>query len=774
MSTVQAQGQILLVKGAVRAVDASGHERLLHVGDVLLPGEKLIVPQGGDVQIADGEGRPPMDIEGPREVTLSAEALHLPDPTDASVAPLDAQARQVLASLEAGQDPFQNLARAEAGLDGGNGGEDGSHGFVRLLRIAENVSPLSEALHLPESHDIPTANGAGLAALQTVHAAATFGGDTQGSVVEDRQVSTNGQLTNSQPQNLSYVPEVVKGAYGSLTVDSTGKWSYTLDDRSHVLLEGEKASESFTATLSDGKSFTIGIGITGTNDVAAITGQDRAEFTENQKVASDGTLAGGGKLDTVDPDRGQAHVDPATLQFKGQGTPVGTLVIDADGHWTYKVDNNRYEVQHLGPNDTLTETFTVKSVDGTATHDIVVVVHGVNPDPGLVGVHGSGMDNAGRPLTDVGYVAANAPVENGKMVVSGLLWADPNTDTQGNPVAHPVNYQFSAHVTPPAGAWGTLQVNADGSWKYLVDPAHLADLHGSTRVETFTVFLNDGQGHDVAAHTVSVQLSPSPLQITGLDHASVTANIGVDQSGYLDASGTLTFTNPDGTGDRAHPVTWHVANDPNHDAWGTLTIDSSGHWTYKLNNWSDSVQGLGPGRTHVEHLTVTAVDGYTTHEITITIKGNERDLSLPTLDPDNVGSFSGNTNDITHQTVWSWDPENFDKTHPATTTDLLDTFSTSNHDVLDLQSLLNNEHATVDSLKHYLSFGTQQDAVTGKINTVIHVSQDGEFQDGMTAYNHLQHQSKQIILQGVDLVHGATDATIIQQLLANGTLKTDH
>ncbi|WP_318516484.1 VCBS domain-containing protein, partial [Photobacterium leiognathi] len=57
-------------------------------------------------------------------------------------------------------------------------------------------------------------------------------------------------------------------------------------------------------------------------------------------------------------------------------------------------------------------------------------------------------------------------------------------------------------------------------------------------------------------------------------------------------------------------------------------IDDKGHWTYRVNNDAKEVQGLtaydskDPHSYHVEHFTVTTVDG-AKETITITIKGSE-------------------------------------------------------------------------------------------------------------------------------------------------------
>ena len=49
----------------------------------------------------------------------------------------------------------------------------------------------------------------------------------------------------------------------------------------------------------------------------------------------------------------------------------------ADGVWTYTLDNKNCAVQALDDGDTLTDTFTVKTVDGTPMV-VTITIHGSN------------------------------------------------------------------------------------------------------------------------------------------------------------------------------------------------------------------------------------------------------------------------------------------------------------------------------------------------------------------------------------------------------------
>ncbi|MDH3390074.1 MAG: VCBS domain-containing protein, partial [Gammaproteobacteria bacterium] len=54
---------------------------------------------------------------------------------------------------------------------------------------------------------------------------------------------------------------------------------------------------------------------------------------------------------------------------------AGALTIDAAGNWSYSADNGNPEIQALQPGETIVETLTVTTADGS-THDIVITING--------------------------------------------------------------------------------------------------------------------------------------------------------------------------------------------------------------------------------------------------------------------------------------------------------------------------------------------------------------------------------------------------------------
>ena len=55
----------------------------------------------------------------------------------------------------------------------------------------------------------------------------------------------------------------------------------------------------------------------------------------------------------------------------------GSLTITPDGAWTYEVDNDLPAVQDLGDGETLTDTVTVTSLDGTE-QSIAITINGAD------------------------------------------------------------------------------------------------------------------------------------------------------------------------------------------------------------------------------------------------------------------------------------------------------------------------------------------------------------------------------------------------------------
>ena len=168
------------------------------------------------------------------------------------------------------------------------------------------------------------------------------------------------------------------------------------------------------------------------NDKATITG-----VTTGSVVEEDGNvlLSSTGKLEITDVDgANEERFNPDNVH-SAPGNQ-GTLTITAEGVWTYNLDNSKVESLAVvnGQRQTLTETFTVYSVDGTSKQ-ITVAVTGTNDTPEVSAQvtqqvsedtiatidlleHASDKDDGARlSVTDVGSLPAGVSVSGSTLTI---------------------------------------------------------------------------------------------------------------------------------------------------------------------------------------------------------------------------------------------------------------------------------------------------------------------------------------------------------------------
>src|SRR5207302_973653 len=185
--------------------------------------------------------------------------------------------------------------------------------------------------------------------------------------------------------------------YGTFTLAASGAWTYSADDSQAAIQQlgaGQSLTDSFTAVSSDGTaSQLVTVTIHGTNDVPVIGGVSTGAVTEDVGVAA-GSLTTGGALTIADVDQGQSNftAQPGTAGSNG----YGTFTLAASGAWTYSADDSQAAIQQLGAGQSLTDSFTAVSSDGTASQLVTVTIHGTNDVPVIGGV------STGAVTEDVG------------------------------------------------------------------------------------------------------------------------------------------------------------------------------------------------------------------------------------------------------------------------------------------------------------------------------------------------------------------------------------
>jgi len=376
--------------------------------------------------------------------------------------------------------------------------------------------------------------------------------------------SVNGETDNT-----------VSGAYGELVWnDTTGVFSYTLNSALSViqaLPEGPSAlTDVFTYNLTRSGSTSpdsaiITVQIVGADDPSTISG-------DNSGTVDTGVLF------VNDIDSGGASFRPDS--FVGV---YGAFQIASTGNWIYTLDNLDADTDVLVSGQTVTDSFTVSSQDGTASEVVTVTVTGSN-------------DTAVISGTVVGAVTEDALAST----VTGVL-AVTDVDTG------------EAFFTPQTtvGVYGSLQITTDGNWTYSLDNAVLdTDALNSGQIvsEQFIVTSQDGSASEVI--TITVIGANDTAVISGTNQGSISedavTNVVSDTLTVLDVdSGEAVFVPASTVG-----------------VYGSFQINSVGNWTYTLDNANSDVNALASGQIVTDSFVVSSSDGSADETVAVTITGS--------------------------------------------------------------------------------------------------------------------------------------------------------
>ena len=386
--------------------------------------------------------------------------------------------------------------------------------------------------------------------------------------------------------------------YGSYTLTAAGQWTYTLDDNNADVQArnvGEILSDTFTVTTVDGTSKVVIIIISGANDAAVISGDTTGAVVEAGGVdnGTPGTPAATGDLNSIDvdnPNDAWEVVSFPTASTKG----YGSYTLTAAGGWTYTLDDNNADVQALNLGQTLTDTFTAATTDGTS-QVVTITINGAN-DAVVIGGDFTGT------VVEAGGVANGTP---------GIPTATGDLDADVPLVWTPVG------TTPGANGYGSYTLTAAGVWTYTLDNSN-ADVQalnaGDTLTDTFTAVTTDGTSQVV---TITINGTNDAPVISGDTTGAVVEAGGVDNGtpGTPLATGDLSYSDVDNPNDL-----WVPVDTPLRSQFGTYTLTAAGVWTYTLDNDNPAVQARNDGQTLTDTFAVFTVGG-TEQLVTITING---------------------------------------------------------------------------------------------------------------------------------------------------------
>ncbi|MBK5530669.1 retention module-containing protein [Pseudomonas sp. TH06] len=410
-------------------------------------------------------------------------------------------------------------------------------------------------------------------------------------------------------------------------------YSYTLDHNdAHPTANGANTlNEQFAVTVVDDNGTTANASL----DVNIVDDLPKAVDDNNTGTASETNLTLTGNVLTNDVQGADRVATGPVTAGTFTGT-YGTLVLNANGTYTYTLNPTDADFKNLhgGGNGTETFAYTITDSDGdTSTANLVLQIHN-NDDPVVI----SGLDVNGGELTvyeknlsDGSAPDSAALTQNGTFTITALDGVTTLTVGGIAVVTNGVAAGFPQSVTTPLGSTLTITgFNATTgvvSYSYtLVDNEAHPTANGANNLpEQFAVTVVDDNGTTANA-TLDVNI------IDDLPKAVSDSNTGTASETNLILTGNV-LTNDVQGADRVPtgPVTAGTFT----GTYGTLVLNANGTYTYTLNTNDADFKNLHGGGNGTETFayTITDSDGDTsTANLVLQIHNNDDPVVISGLD----------------------------------------------------------------------------------------------------------------------------------------------
>ncbi|CAB3654893.1 retention module-containing protein [Achromobacter kerstersii] len=516
----------------------------LHQGSKVPAGSDVVTASGATVSLQVENGMPIVIGEG-REVAISPDmGGPLADPSEAAVTPPSGtDSDRLLAALQAGRDPFDDLDPTAAIVAGG--GDAGGSSFVRLARILETTTPLDLAYPNPARGDDTLNRVSGAGATGDGDAAATptlnnapVALDDAGRGEQSAEVRGNLLSNDTDPDGDPLAIVSVSGRAmtpagvtvtgsngGTFTVLPDGSYVFTPGNQYVSLAAGETATSTISYTITDPSgatsTATLVVTITGTNDGPVSTAISDVSGVDAQTGISVDVSSNFSDIDTSDK-----------LTYSATGLPPGLSIDPNTGIITGTIDHS---ASQGGANGVYTVTVTATDPAGASTSQ-AFEWDVTNPAPTAVNDTGSTDED----------VTLNVNAQNGVLAND----TDPDGDTL---TVSQVNGNAANVGTAVAGSGGgTFTLNADGSYTFNPGSAFNSLAAGQSATSSLTYTVSDGEGGtSTATLTVTITgTNDAPTLIPDVILANQNSNDGqaitpVDISGQftdVDNGDVLTYS----------------------------------------------------------------------------------------------------------------------------------------------------------------------------------------------------------------------------------------
>ncbi|MDT7513499.1 beta strand repeat-containing protein [Rhodoferax mekongensis] len=460
--------------------------------------------------------------------------------------------------------------------------------------------------------------------------------DTLGA---DSATVTGAQVGNAGAAQITTgVGSALAGTYGTLTINADGSYTYVTNAAAQALNVGDSKQDVFSYTLkdSDGSFSTTTVTMT-------VTGA--SEGTPTVSIPNDGTGVGGSNLSVAEnatvngsftisaPDGltsltiGSTVITAAALSAATPAAPItvtgsnGTLTLtgynSSTGVVSYSYDPTGTSTNHTAGNVIEHFNLVVTDPQGDTNSASSLDIRITDTAPVAVA------DSRTVSEDDTG-ITGN--VVTGTNASADTLGADSATVT-GAQVGNAGAAQITTGVgSALAGTYGTLTINADGSYTYVTNAAAQALNVGDSKQDVFSYTLKDSDG--------SFSTTTVTMTINGTNDAPVitnaaTALVGtVTEAGNLDdgtaVAGTVTATGTLAASDvdSGATQTWTIQGTPS-TTYGTISL-VNGVWTYTLDNSLAATQALKEGQSVTQTYVIRVTDDFGAFKdqtVTVTING---------------------------------------------------------------------------------------------------------------------------------------------------------
>ncbi|MCP3673261.1 MAG: tandem-95 repeat protein, partial [Gammaproteobacteria bacterium] len=248
---------------------------------------------------------------------------------------------------------------------------------------------------------------------------------------------------------------------------------------------------------------------------------------------------------------------------------------------SYQLDISNLDVQVLPEGETLTDSFTVNSFDGTGSQVVEITITGINGEAIITGTS-----------------IADTNEDSTTQITGSLLIAD---EDSGEAI-------FVQQTNLPT-TYGIFSIDTTGNWTYTLDNTNAyiqALASNETVTDIITVASADGTEKEI---TITITGVNDTATITG------TSTGDINEDDVTAITGSLAVDDED-SGEAIFEAQTGVVGD-----YGTFNIDSQGVWTFDLDIENSLVQQMSSTEQVTDSFTVMSIDGTDSQVVIVTING---------------------------------------------------------------------------------------------------------------------------------------------------------